>query len=416
MTLRFLLICAVSMVIAPGLSLAADGDARAQKDQCIICHLDDDNMPADYREDDIHRKLGLTCADCHGGDPSSDDDEVAMSEEAGFIGVPSKADIPHFCGRCHSDIEFMRQYRPRIETDQEAQYYTSIHGQRLLKGDRKVADCTSCHTAHSVLPASDTRSTVHALKVPATCNKCHGDADYMQEYGIRTNQYEQFAKGVHGVALLENQDTGAPACNDCHGNHGAVPPGITSIRQVCGSCHANNMTYFSASQMGAAFEEQELHGCEECHGNHNIPKTSDDMVGTTDDAVCVLCHEEGDAGYKAAGEIHGLLTSLVDGYDTADSLREEVRRIGMDDVDIGFELQEAHQSLIQARTLVHTFDPERVAEKTEEGVANVQQASELAVAQIKDYHVRRRGLSMATIFITILVVALFLKIRQMERP
>jgi hypothetical protein len=337
-----------------------------------------------------------------------------MSKAAGFRGVPAKKDIPAFCGRCHSDIEFMRAYQPRIPTDQVDQYFTSVHGHRLKQGDTKVADCTSCHTAHGILPASDTRSTVHALNVPATCGHCHGDPTYMASYGIPTDQLSKFTTSVHGVALLEDQDTGAPACNDCHGNHGATPPGITSIGQVCGHCHVNNMQYFTDSRMGRAFVEEGYHGCEECHGNHGVHKTSDAMVGTGEGAVCTNCHSDGDNGFEAAGRIHAELADLDSLYTHAVTAQEEVQRIGMDDVDIAYLLQESHQSLIQARTLVHTFDPERVRSKTAEGVEKAKGALDAAAAQVKDYHVRRRGFGMATLFTTVLALALFMYIRQME--
>jgi predicted CXXCH cytochrome family protein len=393
--------------------LGQKGGALAS-DRCIACHVENDMLPEGYLEDDVHMQPGLSCAGCHGGDPTSDDEVAAMSPGAGFIGVPTREEIPAFCGRCHSDIDFMRGYQPRIATDQETRYATSIHGQRLVQGDRKVAECASCHTAHGILPAKDARSSVYALNVPATCRTCHGDSTYMKDYGIPTTQYDDYARGVHGVALHENQDTGAPACNDCHDNHGAIPPGITSIRQVCGQCHVNNMQYFTASKMGRAWEERDMHACEECHGNHDIAKTSDHMVGTGDDAVCMGCHSAGERGYAAAAAIRGQLDSLVAVYDEALGRQKRVQTIGMDDVDIAYLLQESHQSLIQSRTLVHTFDPEQVGPKTREGVAKAQEAITLAAAQIEDYHVRRRGFGMATLFITILIVALFLKIRQME--
>jgi len=77
-------------------------------------------------------------------------------------------------------------------------------------------------------------------------------------------------------------------------------------------------------------------------------------------------------------------------------------------------LQAAHQSLIQARTLVHTFDAERVKGTTDEGKRKTTEALEAAAGQVRDFHVRRRGFGMATLFTTILVIALFLHIRQME--
>jgi len=353
------------------------------EDQCFSCHKDSDALPEGLIPDDVHIKTGLSCAGCHGGDRTSNDQETAMSPQAGFVGVPSKKDIPRFCGRCHSDIEFMRRYQPRIPTDQVEQYATSVHGKRLSEGDAKVADCVSCHTAHGVLPASDARSPVYAVNVPKTCKRCHGDPDYMRDYEIPTDQFAKYAKSVHGVALLEDQDTGSPACNDCHGNHGATPPEVASVGQVCGHCH-------------------------------DVQKTSDDMVGVGDRAVCVNCHSTGDKGYDAARQIHDHLTELTTVYQEAELKRSEVDRKGMDDVEISFLLQEAHQVLIQARTLVHTFDPGRVGEKTKEGVLKTRQALELSASEVREYRFRRQGFGLATILITILVVALYLKIRQME--
>ncbi len=414
-----LALCAATMAVTPAARADEDEERAAEResaavDHCVACHTEEDLLPEGHLAADVHMKPGLSCAGCHGGDPTSDDEEIAMSPAAGFRGVPSKKDIPAFCGRCHSDIGFMRAYQPRIPTDQVGQYFTSVHGQRLKEGDKKVADCTSCHSSHAILPASDTRSTVHALNVPATCGHCHGDADYMASYGIPTDQLSKFAGSVHGVALLDHQDTGAPACNDCHGNHGATPPGITSIGQVCGHCHVNNMQYFTDSAMGRAFVEEGYHGCEECHGNHAVDKTSDTMVGTGEGSVCLDCHADGDTGFEAAGAIHSELTQLDALYGDALAAQENVQRIGMDDVEIAFMLQEAHQSLIQARTLVHTFDPERVKTKTDEGVEKAKGALDAAAEQVKDHQVRRRGFGLATLFTTVLALALFLWIRQME--
>jgi hypothetical protein len=236
----------------------------------------------------------------------------------------------------------------------------------------------------------------------------------MGGYPVPTNQYEEFAASVHGRALLEGQDTGAPACNDCHGNHGAMPPGVTSIQQVCGHCHINNATYFAGSLMAQAFAEQDLHGCEECHGHHGVEETSDAMVGNHKGAICLDCHEPGDNGYVAAGKINSHLIRLVGAYEEASARQKRVQQIGMNDEEIVFLLQEAHQALIQARTLVHTFDPLEVRKKTEEGLAKTDEAVHLAAAEVQDYKVRRRGFGMATLFTTIVALTLFLKIRKME--
>lgn len=384
-------------------------------DECAFCHVDLEEVPDDFAPYDIHFKEGLSCAGCHGGDVSSDDEDMAMSEAAGFIGVPDPEDIPALCGKCHSDLAFMRTFQPTIRTDQEAQFETSGHGMALADGDLKVATCVSCHTAHSILPASDTRSHVHALNVPETCDRCHGDDDHMAGYGLEKDVFTKFAASVHGVALLDDGDVGAPACNDCHGNHGALPPEVSSLSQVCGTCHLNNQELFDASAMATAFEEDELHACMECHLHHDIETATDDMVGIGDESICMDCHSEGDDGYAVADSVHRQLVKLVAISDSAATLKASVARIGMDDVDIEYLLLDAHQSLIESRTLVHGFEVAMVREETEEGIAKAEEAIVLAHAQIKDHSSRRWGFAIASFFATLLVVALYLKLRDIER-
>ena len=402
-------------ILFTGFVFAQDkSELNLENDQCFVCHQEDEELPEDFIKEDVHLKAGLSCSGCHGGDMANNDMDEAMSPEKGFVGVPSKSEIPRFCGKCHSNIAFMREYQPRIPTDQVNQYYTSVHGQKLKQGDSKVADCTSCHTSHGIFSAKDSRSTVYALNVPNTCNTCHSDSEYMKEYDLPTNQFNEYSKSVHGIALLENQDIGAPACNDCHGNHGAMPPGISSISHVCGTCHVNNMQYFTSSKMSQVFEQENLHACEECHGNHNVEKAFDEMIGTNDKSVCINCHDEGDKGFEVASDIHNQLLQVTSAYDSANTKRIEVQRIGMDDVEIGFLLQEGHQSLIQARTLVHTFDAEKVGSKSSEGLQKIQSAIQLADQEIHEFDVRRSGFGIATFFITILIVALYFKIREIE--
>ena len=405
----------ITFVFISGSVLAEENPQFFNEDNCIKCHLEEENLPKDFSENDIHLQPGLSCSGCHGGDPTKEDMDEAMNTAAGYKGIPSKKEIPKFCGKCHSDIKVMREYQPLISVDQVDQFYTSIHGQKLNQGDKNVADCTNCHTGHGILSAKDPRSSVYALNIPETCNKCHGDNDYMKNYMIPTNQFSDFVESVHGKMLLEKKDTGSPACNDCHGNHGAMPPGISSISHVCGMCHVNNMKYFSSSTMGGVFEEMELHACEECHGNHKVLKTSDEMVGIGEESTCISCHEEGDQGYLEALQIHQKLIQTVALYDTAEIQQSEVQRIGMNDLDIEFLLKDAHQSLIEARTLVHTFDSDKVGEKTDESIKKSEAAIQLAYQEISDYDTRRRGFGIATIFITLLVVALFFKIREIEK-
>jgi len=394
--------------------LTIDLSKLPKDDNCITCHIEIEFMPEGFSHNDIHMQNGLSCAGCHGGDPGSDDEETAMSKAAGFVGVPDRKNIPGFCGKCHSDINIMREYQPRISTDQVSQYFTSIHGLKFKQGDENVATCISCHSSHKIMSAKDPRSTTHALNIPATCNHCHGDMDYMSEYKIPTNQYEKYKDSVHGVALLEHEDTGAPACNDCHGNHGAAPPGVT-LSKVCGTCHIQNEEYFSETRMAQEFRKEEKHACLECHGTHDIELPSDEMVSINENSICLDCHEQGDRGYAVADSIHTLLNNAIVAYDSAASRQKDVQIIGMDDVEMDFLMQDAHQDLIHSRTLVHTFDPHRVMEKTSQSIKNSQEALKLGNMAIEDYGTRRMGLGIATLFITILVISLIFKIREIDK-
>jgi len=177
----------------------------------------------------------------------------------------------------------------------------------------------------------------------------------------------------------------------------------------------NNEQFFLESAMAEPFEEDELHACIECHGYHDVAKTFDAMAGIGDDSLCMDCHDEGEEAYDAAQQIYGHLSGLVAVSDSAEAQRQHVARIGMDDVDIEYLLKDAHQSLIHARTLVHTFDPEKVSERTDEGTARAREALALSVVQIGEHRNRRIGFGLATLFITILAIGLYLKIREIEK-
>lgn len=415
----YISIFAVTFLFLFGFVLAQKKEGNPKQapkeDQCYKCHKEIENLPKDFSENDSHRHANLACSSCHGGDPNSDDQEISMSPSRGFIGIPKKKDISKFCGKCHSDIDFMRVYQPRIATDQVSQYYTSLHGKKLLLGDENVADCSSCHSAHRILPAKDPRSTVYKLNVPNTCNTCHGNADLMKKYNLSNNPLEEYSKSVHGEALLKNKDLGAPACNDCHGNHGAMPPGITSISHVCGTCHGSNMEYFNATKIAKIFEERGLHGCEQCHSHHAILKPTDEMIGVGKESKCMDCHKEGDDGYNMAKQIYSSLKQLRDKYDAANAKYLEVKQKGMNDVEIGFQLKDAKQALIQSRTLIHTFDTAKVGTRVKEGLNNSMQASLLAQKEIDEYYTRRNGFAIATLAFLVFIGALYFKIKDKEK-
>jgi len=95
-----------SLFLAAGPVLAQDVPEALENDQCVVCHADVGYLPDGIILDGPHMQRQLSCAGCHGGDNTSDDEEVAHS--GSFRGVPDYTGIPSFCGKCHSDLNFMR--------------------------------------------------------------------------------------------------------------------------------------------------------------------------------------------------------------------------------------------------------------------------------------------------------------------
>jgi len=389
---------------------------RAGADSCVTCHQDLPDplgTPVEGMKTDVHAKAGLSCAACHGGDPA-DDGLTAMDARKGFVGKPAPDRIPDLCGRCHGDESFMRRFNPQLPTDQFAQYRTSVHGRRLRQGDAKVATCISCHGVHGILPVSDARSPVYPSNVAQTCARCHADANYMAEYRIRTDQLVRYQRSVHGQLLRAERDLSAPTCNDCHGNHGAYPPGADSVAAVCGQCHAVNRDLFLGSPHHAPFERLGLPECVTCHGNHQIDRTSDDMLGVEPTAVCVGCHADDSKGYSAARQMRTAVDRLREVIDAADRAVSRADAAGMEVSEAEFALQSAREGLVQTRNQVHAFDPvalDKVASAAAETAAGAERTGETALFDLAS----RRWMALIPLSaIGIVAVVLHLKIRSLD--
>ncbi len=460
------------------------------EDKCFICHESLGTKEAELFKNDVHRKKGISCSACHGGDASSDDMETAMDPKKGFIGVPrgdlatekcgachSNRDrmnslgsnlptnqleklkasvhwkltingkehivqcitchnahgivspksplspihplnVPKTCAKCHSNEVFMRNFNPLLPVDQLQKYKTSQHGILNSKGDSKVAECASCHGSHDILPVKDVNSKVYPTNVPKTCAKCHSNSEYMKKYGIPTDQFEKFSKSVHGKALLEKKDINAPACNSCHGNHGATPPGVESISKVCGTCHTLNAELFANSPHKKAFDEHHYPECETCHNNHEILPPTIKMLGVGKDAVCSKCHSDSKnpKGYRIAKQMREMLEHLEMEEKIAIKLVEEAEQKGMEISEAKFKLRDIRQARFESKTMIHSFDINRFKEIVEgKGLNTAKIVSEDAKAAINDYYFRRYGLIASIIIISLLVFTIYRYIVLIEK-
>jgi predicted CXXCH cytochrome family protein len=404
--------------------------ANAQQSSCIKCHISSDRVSdttvaAAYLSADIHNQNGIGCEKCHGGDPTKgfaeNDAELAMDPAKGFKPPPDKAGIPDFCARCHSDIEFMKQYNPKLPADQLMLYKTSVHGKLLFeKNDTKVAVCSDCHGAHGVLPSSDSRSKVYHQNVPGTCGACHSQAQYMAGYinkgkPIATDQYDKYSRSVHGVLVLQKGDQSAPACNGCHGNHGATLPSLVSVSAACGECHATNRDFFNSSPHSKPFGKLENPDCEHCHGYHLILIASDTLIGTSGGALCIGCHEPDSPGYAAAATMRMAIDSLKNAISQAENITKEAEQKGVEGGQGRFDLGSAKDNLTRVRSVVHTFDPDQVEEITSAGIKTANGVQQKALAALGDIRTRQIGLGVSLLVVIFLAFAIWRKIIQVDK-
>jgi hypothetical protein len=387
-------------------------------DTCVECHQTFETGASDPTQviaHDVHFQRGLSCADCHGGDPAAAEQAAAMDPAKGFIGRPARREIPLFCARCHADPAYMRKYNPNLPTDQYAKYLTSQHGKRYSAGDEDVAVCTSCHEAHGVRSKKDPLSPVFPTNIPGTCAECHSDAKRMERHNLPVTQHWDYSQSVHGQALLLLGDRAAPHCASCHGSHEAARPGTIAIGNVCAQCHSLTRDLFAKSPHKAAHEALGLPECEVCHGNHLIRKPTDAMLGTGEEAVCISCHEPGSAGYQTAQAMRETIERLKGELAGAEATVEQAAKLGMDVADAEFALHEASAKLTQARTYVHAFSAPAMGAIAEEGAQQARQAEGEGQRALREFRFRRQGLWVTLAILFLLVGGLLFVIRELER-
>jgi predicted CXXCH cytochrome family protein len=393
--------------------------ALPEGNMCVACHhgIGDPRVtpPAEKFAQDVHLVKGILCQDCHGGDPTSPDPARSMDRAKGFVGKPKRQAIPALCGRCHSDAAYMKTFNPTLRVDQVQEYLTSVHGKRLKAGDAKVATCIDCHDVHQIRAIKDQQAWTYPVKVVDTCGRCHGDAAYMAGRTVATDVLDEYKKSVHYKALTTKGDLAAPTCNVCHGNHGAVPPGVDSVANVCGTCHGVTAEMFSKSPHKAAFAGMGLTPCVACHGNHAVMRTTDTLVGTDERAICVSCHDANSVGFKQAGAMRTSLDGLRESIRRATGVLGQAEQAGMEVSQAKFELRGATDALLKTRAAIHLVDPVAIQTLADEGNQIAARAHAKGVTALEDLAFRHRGLWVSVGIIVLVIGGLVLKIREVDR-
>jgi hypothetical protein len=448
----------------------------------------------------------------------------------------------------------MKRYNPQLRVDQYTEYRTSVHGKLNAAGDSKPATCVDCHGVHGIRPVSHPSAPTFAQNVPKTCAHCHADSTFMAAYKIPTNQYADYQRSVHASALLEGGDLSAPACNDCHGNHGATPPEVRSVIHVCGQCHAREAGLYQSSMKKALFERLKVPECIVCHSNHRIlhptpelfhgrsgpeitagtitskdpfaaqveelapgrkvtatwrnvlsphaeptdvryrhtieitargtaPVVLDATVRPGDDialrpqvqhgnparfiaalaveplsgipveagdavlfrvevvagaggavqdlkildrpgqavnsiagSACMKCHKTGDSCDVAAEAMYASLSSLDREIRRGSAMLRKAELAGMEVSRPLFDLKsKGTTAAVEARALIHSFDPGRLVKRAAEGRAAAAEARKAGLKALDEIQYRRRGLAVSLVLVVMVLVGLALKIRSLDQ-
>ena len=303
---RIAAIAALVVLGAAAQALLSPAHARISLEKCTLCHgkgefrkilvdgkIRDLFATADSLKGSVHEKK--TCVDCH-----FDVSEIPHRQR------PKRV----VCTHCH----YKGNAEGAPQSDAYLEYFGSVHGTAIAKGNTKAPLCQDCHGSHGILKAKDPASAVSRTNVAETCGRCHIEI------------YAQFKTSIHGVALSKGI-LDAPSCTGCHGEHRIYSPKDpkstvypTHVAEQCSTCHASVtiMSKFGIEAEQVATYQSSFHGvagkfgsrtvanCASCHGVHDIrpPEDPRSMVNPKNiPETCGKCHPGANPNF-AMGKIH----------------------------------------------------------------------------------------------------------------
>ncbi len=182
-------------------------------------------------------------------------------------------------------------------------YHDSIHGQKTNgKGAAaaKAPTCTSCHGAHKILSKNDPASRVNREHIALMCGSCHQQV------------YSRFSASQHGQ-MRQAGNSAAPTCIDCHSAHRIQDHGATKwqveVIKECGNCHQDFITSYRDTYHGQVTQLgfTRVATCNSCHGAHEVlPASNPKSMISPENRVttCRSCHPGANANF-AAYKPHG---------------------------------------------------------------------------------------------------------------
>jgi hypothetical protein len=265
---------------------------------------------------------------CHGeADAKAEDGRSVVVDAAGF-GGSIHGTLGLECTACHADLVGVELPHPPKLTKvncsschdaAEQQFNASIHATaRRDDANTAAARCVDCHTSHDIRAAADPESTTYALNLPATCSRCHGNADVIASGHIAIgNVGDLYKDSIHGRAISRSGLLVSANCTSCHGAHDIRKKDDAESRvfraripETCATCHEGIHAQFARGSHGAALAAGDPRApvCTDCHSAHAIQRAAVGSWKLDTIKECGTCHLDKIRTYRDT--FHGQVTSL----------------------------------------------------------------------------------------------------------
>jgi hypothetical protein len=282
-------------------ALAAD-ETPGPNEACLMCHGDSGakneagkSIAVDPQKfaASVHGQMSFKCTDCHS--------DVSVEK------LPHEAKLkPANCAACH-------------ETEVK-DYLSTAHAKARAGGNLVAATCANCHSEHDIKKSSEPTSRTNVANVERTCAACHGNEAIIQKAKLPGgNIVSQYHDSIHGQKTNGKgaAATQAPTCTGCHGAHKILskkdPESRVNrehIALMCGSCHQQVYSRFSASQHGQMRQagNSAAPTCIDCHSAHRIQQHGVTKWQVAVIKECGNCHQDYITTYRDT--YHGQVTQL----------------------------------------------------------------------------------------------------------
>lgn len=134
---------------------------------CGKCHTNEGNQfVASVHGQAVIRGVSRSpaCTDCHGIHDIQNPIDKNTDRATTAVATDS-------CAKCHEGVTLTQEFG--VASGRVASYKDSYHGMASKLGSKVVANCSSCHGVHNILPSSDPKSMINPQNLAQTCGQCH---------------------------------------------------------------------------------------------------------------------------------------------------------------------------------------------------------------------------------------------------